>query len=91
MEVRSQHHALAAITPTEIPGTHWAGPRADPDDLKNRKSLAPAGIKNPDSPAHRYTDCAMPAILRSTSKALTLRAVTNRTKLLTACPAGPRG
>jgi hypothetical protein len=91
MEVRSLHHTLAAITPTEIPGTHWAGPRADPDDLKNIKSLAPAGIKNPGSPAHSYTDCAMPAIIRSKIKALTLRAVTNLIKLLTARPAGPRG
>jgi hypothetical protein len=88
---QSQHHALATLTPTEIPVTHWVGPRADLDDLKNRKSLAPVGIKNPYSPARRYTDCAMPAILRSTSKALTLRAVTNRTELLTARTAGLRG
>jgi hypothetical protein len=91
MEVRSQHHALGALTPTEIPRTHWVGPRADLNDLKNRKSLAPAGIKNLDSPARRYTDCAMPAIPRSTSKALMLRAVTNCTKLLTEGTAGLRG
>jgi hypothetical protein len=91
MGVRSQHHALDALSPTEIPGTHWEGPRDDLDDLKNRKSLAPAEIKNPDSPARRYTDCAMPATLRSTSKVLTLRAVSNRTKLLTEGTAGLRG
>ena len=91
MEIRSEHHALAALTPTEILGTHWVGPRADLDDVKNRKSLAPAGIKNPDNPARRYTDCAMPATLRSPSKALTLRAITSRNKLLTEGTAGLRG
>jgi len=91
MEVRSQHHALAALTPTEMSCTHWVGPTSVLDDLRKNKSLAPEGIQNPDSPARRYTDCAMPATLRSTREPLTLRAVTNRTKLLTARIAGLRG
>jgi hypothetical protein len=71
--------------------TQWVGPRAVLDDLRKKKSLEPEGIQNPDSPARRYIDCAMPAALRSTSEVLTLRAVTNRTKLLTARTAGLRG
>jgi hypothetical protein len=68
MEVSGQLHALAWFTPWEIaPGFHWIGgwvrSRTDLDGVEWRKFLPLPGLKlRPlGHPAHRYTDCAIPA------------------------------
>ena len=49
MEVSGQHHAPAALTPEENPGTYWVGGwmgiRAGLDVCEKRKSPVPNGLE----------------------------------------------
>jgi hypothetical protein len=70
--VTGQLDAQAALLPEEIaPGTYWmggwVGPRANPDEMAERKFFTLPGLEHrpppPPGPASRCTDYVIPAPL----------------------------
>jgi hypothetical protein len=78
--VSGQLHDPVALPPGKDPaGTHWVGswvgPRASLDDMEKRKFLTFPGTRTPTPRSSRYTDCAIPAPVRTHNKIHFLRCI----------------
>jgi hypothetical protein len=98
MKVSGQLHGLVALPPGErFPDTHWIGgwmgSKAGLDSVKYRKISFLCRESNTGCAARRYTDWAIPACTRNTSKLsfyVTGNTESPREKNLAMSPAGPR-